>query len=296
MRNPYTVLGVTKNADSDAVKSAYRKLAKKFHPDQNPNDPKAKENFAEINQAYEILGDKDKRRQFDLGAIDNAGKPRHAGFEGFGPRPGSAGGRQTRSSFAGTDDMLREFFGSSFGGMGGAGRDTGPTKVADFSFDLHVTLEEAAREALVDAKFSDGRKLSVKLPRGVEDKQVIRLRGQGNPDRFGKRSDALATILIRPHPKFRRDGADLHVELPVSLKQAVFGAKVPVDTLTGKIAIMVPSWSSSDKVLRLRGKGMPKTDSGHGDLLVHVRLMLPTERDPQLETFLGSEITSTGFF
>jgi DnaJ-class molecular chaperone len=159
-----------------------------------------------------------------------------------------------------------------------------------------VTLEEAAREALVDAKFSDGRKLSVKLPRGVEDKQVIRLRGQGNADRLGKRSDALATIQIRPHPKFRREGSDLHVDLPVSLKQAVFGAKVPVDTLTGKIAIMVPSWSSSDKVLRLRGKGMPKSDAGHGDLLVHVRLMLPAERDPQLETFLGSEITSTGFF
>ena len=289
MRNPYTVLGVTKNSDADDIKSAFRKLAKKFHPDQNPDDPKAKEHFTEANQAYEILGDKDKRRQFDSGAIDNAGKPRHAGFDGFG-RSGAA--RQTRSSFSGSDDMLREFFGSSFGGR----PSDQPTKVADFSFDLHVTLEEAAREALVDAKFSDGRKLAVKLPRGVEDKQVIRLRGQGNADRFGKRSDALATILIRPHAKFRRDAHDLHVDLPVSLKQAVFGSKMPVETLTGKIAIMVPAWSSSDKILRLRGKGMPRPESGHGDLLVHVRIMLPEEKDSDLEAFLGSEITSTGFF
>jgi DnaJ-class molecular chaperone len=293
VRNPYTVLGVTKNAEADEIKSAYRKLAKKFHPDQNPDDPKAKEHFSEANQAYEILGDKDKRRQFDSGVIDNTGKPRHAGFEGFagGARPGA--GRQTRSSFAGNEDMLREFFGSSFGAQG---REQTPPKVQDFTFDLHVTLEEAAREALVDAKFSDGRKLSVKLPRGVEDKQVIRLRGQGNPDRMGKRSDAVATIHLRPNAKFRRDGNDLHYDLAVPLKQAVFGAKMPVETLSGKIAIMVPPWSSSDKILRLRGKGMPKPDAGHGDLLVHVRVMLPDQRDVQLETFLGGEITSTGFF
>jgi DnaJ-class molecular chaperone len=189
--------------------------------------------------------------------------------------------------------MLREFFGSSFGA---AGREQAPQKTPDFTFDLHVTLEEAAREALVDAKFSDGRKLSVKLPRGVEDKQVIRLRGQGNPDRLGKRSDAVATIHLRPSAKFRRDGHDLHYDLAVPLKQAVFGAKMPVETLSGKIAIMVPPWSSSDKILRLRGKGMPKPDVGHGDLLVHVRVMLPDQRDVQLETFLGGEITSTGFF
>jgi DnaJ-class molecular chaperone len=293
VRNPYTVLGVTKNAEADDIKSAYRKLAKKFHPDQNPDDPKAKEHFSEANQAYEILGDKDKRRQFDSGVIDNAGKPRHAGFEGFAGGPRANSGRQTRSSFAGNEDMLREFFGSSFGAQG---REQTPPKVADFTFDLHVTLEEAAREALVDAKFSDGRKLSVKLPRGVEDKQVIRLRGQGNPDRMGKRSDAVATIHLRPSAKFRRDGNDLHYDLAVPLKQAVFGAKMPVETLSGKIAIMVPPWSSSDKILRLRGKGMPKPDVGHGDLLVHVRVMLPDQRDIQLETFLGGEITSTGFF
>ena len=214
MRNPYTVLGVAKGADADEIKSAFRKLAKKFHPDQNPEDPKAKEHFAEANQAYEILGDREKRRQFDIGMIDNAGKPRHSGFEGFG---GARGGRQTRSSFSGGDEMLREFFGSSFGN---AARETPGAKLADFAFDMHVTLEEAAKEALVDAKFSDGRKLSVKLPRGVEHKQIIRLRGQGNVDRLGKHSDALATILIRPHARFRRDGHDLHIDLPVSLKQA----------------------------------------------------------------------------
>lgn len=289
MRNPYTVLGVNKNADADEIKSAFRKLAKKFHPDQNPDDPKAKEHFAEANQAYEILGDKAKRRQFDSGAIDNAGKPRHPGFD-----MGRAGGaRAARSSFSAGDEMLREFFGSSFGN---AAREAAQSRVADFSFDLHVTLEEVAREALVEAKFSDSRKLAVKLPRGTEDKQVIRLRGQGNADRLGKRSDALATIHIRPHATYRREGYDLHYDLPVSLKQAVFGAKTPVDTLTGKIAIMVPAWSSSDKVLRLRGKGMPKPDTGHGDLFVHVRIMLPNERDADLEAFLGSEITSTGFF
>ena len=292
MRDPYQVLGVSKGASEAEIKSAYRRLAKKHHPDQNPNDPKAKERFSEANQAYEVIGDVAKKRQYDAGEIDGDGKPKapqggdpFAGFRG-GARQGGFDPRQQNGGFSGgAEDILREMFGSGMGGSSFGGqraRAQQQQPLQDLAFDLPVTLEEVNAAAKVDARMPDGRLLSVQLPKGVDEGQHIRLKGQGN----NGRGDAIATVKFRPHPRFRREGFDLHVDLPVTLKEAVLGTKLPVETLSGKLALGVPAWSSSDKVLRLRGKGMPKKDLGHGDLLVHVRIMLPETPDSALETFV----------
>jgi DnaJ-class molecular chaperone len=291
MRDPYTVLGVPKGASESEVKSAYRKLAKKHHPDQNPNDPKAKERFSEANQAYEILGDAKKRRQFDAGEIDGDGKPKFTGFQGGGggdPFAGFRGGSRQggfdprqQQGFGGAEDILKEMFGGAFGGAGAQRARPQQAPAQDLTFDLPVTLEDAHAAAKVDARLPDGRMLSVSLPKGVEDRQQIRLKGQGHQS-MGGRSDAIATVRLRPHAKFRLDERDLHVDLPIALKDAVLGVKAPVETLTGKLALTIPNWSSSDKVLRLKGKGMPKKDGSFGDLLVHVRIMLPDEGDSAL--------------
>ncbi len=296
MRDPYTVLGVPKGASETEVKSAYRKLAKKYHPDQNPDDPKAKERFSEANQAYEILGDAKKRRQFDAGEIDGDGKPKFTGFQGGGGDPfagfrgtGRQGGFDPRQQqgFGGAEDILKEMFGSAFGGGTAQRGRSQQTQAQDLTFDLPVTLEDAYAAAKVDARLPDGRMLAVSLPKGVEDGQQIRLKGQGHQS-FGGRSDAIATVRLRPHPKFRLEARDLHVDLPITLKDAVLGVKAPVETLTGKLALSIPAWSSSDKVLRLKGKGMPKKDGSIGDLLVHVRIMLPEEPDSALLAYAKS--------
>jgi len=288
MRDPYDVLGVSRAADAKTVKAAYRRLAKKYHPDQNPDDPKAKERFAEIGQAYEIVGDDKKRAAFDRGEIGADGKPKFAGFGG-GEDPFAAfrkaggrgpGGSQFEfRSGAGMDDVLGDLFG--FGGRGRQGRGA---PGGDVAAALAVTIEEAATAAKVTARFPDGRTLAVKLPAYVEEGTQIRLKGQGEKTPFGA-GDAILTVSIRAHPLFELRGRDLHVDLPVPLAEAVLGGKRPVDTLTGRIALTVPPWSSSDKILRLKGRGMPLKSGGHGDLYVHVRVMLP-EGDHELEAMM----------
>lgn len=311
MRDPYEVLGVAKNASAKDIKAAYRKLAKKHHPDQNPDDPKAKERFAAANQAYEILGDEKKKVAFDHGEIDAEGKPRFHGFEGgaggdpFGgfrrQQAGPGGSRfEFRSGGPGGEsfaagDIFSQIFGDSFGQRGsgaaaGAGMGGGPGAQraqpgADVNVTLDVTIEEAATAPKVTAMFPDGRKMAVKLPEYVEDGQTIRLKGQGEAG-LGGAGDALVKIRFRRHPRYRLEGRDLHVDLPVSLKEAVLGAKAAVETPIGRLAVKVPEWSSSDKVLRLKGRGLPEKAGGHGDLYVHVRVMLPEGGDAALEELL----------
>lgn len=309
MRDPYETLGVSRSASAKEIKSAYRKLAKKYHPDQNPDDPKAKDRFAAANQAYEIVGDEKKRAAFDRGEIDAEGKPRFQGFEGaahgdpfaaFRRAGGGPGGQRFEfrtSGFPGggfpggqpgghpgdmgAEDLINELFGSAFGrgpgGPGGARREA----PADTPVTLDVTVEEAATGAHVTALFPGGRKLAVKLPRYVEDGQTIRLKGQGEHG-----GDALVKLRLRPHPRYRIEGRDLHVDLFVDLKDAVLGARVPVETVKGRLAVAVPPWSGSDKVLRLKGRGLPEKTGGEGDLYVHVRILLPEERRAELEHFL----------
>lgn len=300
MKSPYEVLGVPKGASEKEIKSAFRRLAKKYHPDQNPDNPQAKERFAEISQAYEILGDPTKRKQYDNGEIDEAGRPRFHGFEAGAQgdpfaafRRGGPGGSthfefRTGDGF-GPGDIFSELFGDAFGrasrGAGFTGRRGGqrPEGMGDVTVSLGVTVEEIATGAKVMAVFPDGRKLAIKLPRYVEDGQTIRLKGQGNPTPFGSSGDALVKLHIKPHPLYRIEGRDLHVDLPVSLRDAVLGAKVAVDTPTGKVAVSIPAWSSSDRTLRLKGKGLPLKSEGNGDLYAHVRIMLPEGGDPALQ-------------
>lgn len=305
MRDPYSVLGVAKTAKPEEIKSAFRKLAKKYHPDQNQDDPKAQEKFAEINQAYEIVGDKDKRGQFDRGEIDAEGKP--AGFAGHGfggqgyggqqgdpfagfRRGGSGGGQAggfQQGGFDGAEDILSSIFGGSFAG-GGRTRSRAPSKAPDLKASIAVTLEQAAGAEKVEAVFPNGKKLSIKLPAYVEDGQTIRLKGQGETIPGAVDGDALVTINFRKHPRFRLDGRDLHLDLPVQLSDAVLGSRAEIETLNGRVAVRIPAWSSSDKILRLKGKGLPNKTGDAGDLFVHIQIMLPEEGDEQLESLLRS--------
>lgn len=310
MRDPYEVLGVARNASAKDIKSAFRKLAKKYHPDQNPDDPKAKDRFAEVNQAYEVVGDEAKRGQFDRGEIYAGGKPRFAGFEdaaggdpfaAFRRAAGSGGARgpggmrfEFRSGGPGggfdgdAADILSEIFGQPFrqGPGAGAGAESRAPGGADLNVALDVTVEEAATAAKVTAAFPDGRKVGIKLPAFVEDGQTIRLKGQGAPSPFGPPGDALVKVRLRPHPLYRVEGRNLHVDVPVALADAVLGAKVAVETPHGRLAVAIPAWSSSDRKLRLKGKGLPLKAGGHGDLYAHVRIMLPEGGDAGLEALM----------
>ena len=308
MRDPYEVLGVARTASAKDIKAAFRKLAKKHHPDQNQDDAKAKDRFAAINQAYEIIGDEKNRAAFDRGEIDAEGKQRFQGFEGAQGGDPFAGFRRAQQGpggarfefrtggpgaegMGGAGDIFSELFGQAFSqhagprsDMGGMGR--GPRRqAADPNATLDVSIEEAATAAKVTAMFPDGRKLSVKLPAYVEDGQTIRLKGQGEQGP-GEPGDALVKIRFRRHPRYRVEGRDLHADLPVDLADAVLGAKVAVDTPAGRLAVNVPAGSSSDKVLRIKGRGLPEKAGGHADLYAHVRIMLPDGDRAELESLM----------
>ena len=301
MRDPYDILGVPRSADAAAIKSAFRRLAKKLHPDANKSDPKAAQRFGELNSAYEILGDDGKRKAFDRGEIDAEGKPRFQGFEGFRSHPGGGfrtedfettfpGGSFRRTGraggFGGFEDILKGMFG------GAAGRRTGfethvdaddlrtATSGHDVSVPLTISLAEAAKGGTRRVRLPNGKEVDVKIPAGLADGQQIRLKGQGlaGPGAIG---DALITVTIAPHPLFTRDGANLRLELPVTLYEAVLGAKVRVPTLDGAVDLAIPAGTSSGRTFRLKGKGLPGKGAA-GDLHVAVRIMLPDAKDDAL--------------
>lgn len=300
MRDPYSVLGVAKSAKPEEIKSAFRKLAKKYHPDQNKDDPQAQTKFSEINQAYEIIGDKDRRAQFDRGEIDAEGKQTFQGFGGGGAAGGDPfagfrqgagqGGFRQGGGFGGAEDIFSEIFGGGFGG--GRQRASRPAKGADLSATIFVSLEQVMGAEKVEAVFPNGKNLAIKLPAFVEDGQVIRLKGQGEQPMGGVAGDAMVTVKFKTHPRFEVKGRDLHLDLPVSIKEAVLGGRAEVETLTGRLAVKIPEWSSSDKVLRLKGKGLPVKTGGHADLFVHIRLMLPENGDEALKAFFEKEDAS----
>ena len=300
MRDPYNVLGVKKSADADEIKKAYRRLAKKFHPDQNKEDPKAKEKFAEANAAYEIVGDEKKRAQFDRGEIDAEGKPRFQGFEGFGAgaggrRAGGPGGSEhfefdaggapfARSGRAGGFDAS-DIFADLFGAARSQGARPRPrARGADVMASLTVSLADAARGTSARVVLPTGRTLDVAVPAGIEDGQQIRLKGQGQPSPMGgEAGDAMITVHVAKHPFLRVEGRDLRLDLPLTVYEAVLGAKVPVPTLDGVVEMTVPPGSNSGRTLRLRGKGLPSPQGAAGDLLVTLRVTLPDAPDPEFE-------------
>ncbi|MCP4381118.1 MAG: J domain-containing protein [Hyphomicrobiales bacterium] len=307
MVDPYKALGVKKTASEAEIKSAFRKLAKKYHPDSNKSDPKAKERFNEANTAYEIVGDKDKRAQFDRGEIDADGKPRFKGFEGFGqggPRGGQSGGggRTFRWSTGGadgdpfaSDDILNEIFGG-FGGGGGGGRGRGgarakaqAVKGGDVNATVAVTLEQLVAGTKVRVDLPTGRTMDVAIPPGTTSGKVIRLRGQGQPGALGGAAgDARVTVEFVPHPHFHVDGSNLRREVSVPLEDAVLGGKIRVPTLEGDVSLTVPANSSGGRSLRLKGKGLPKSGGSRGDLVVSLRIVLPDGGDGELTKLMKS--------
>lgn len=306
MRDPYEVLGVPRSANAAAIKSAYRKLAKKHHPDNNKGDPRAAERFSEINSANEIIGDEDKRKQFDRGEIDAEGKPRFQGFPGGGSRgragagPGGFESYTFRSGGAGPgqgagafEDILNSMFG---GGMRGARPGAGGG--AQFEFDtggigldldvnvaMSVSLEESVKGGEKRVRLPNGKELNVKIPAGVVEGQQIRLRGQGETAQGHPPGDLLITISIAPHPLFKIEGADLRIDLPITLYEAVLGGKVRVPTLGNAVELSVPKNTSSGRTFRLKGKGLPRS-GGTGDLFVTIRIMLPDGNDAELEALM----------
>lgn len=309
MKDPYSILGVDKKASEAEIKKAYRKLAKKYHPDQNKDDPKAKERFAEANQAYEIIGDKQQRSRFDRGEIDGEGKERFQSFgEGFpggfagtqrgrggDPFAGFAGSGSRRGEFSGAEDILSELFGSAFGGAGqqggfsSSGFGGGPSgqprrKSPDVKMKVPISVDDLARGKAA-VTLPDGKRLSVSIPNGAMDGQTIRLAGKApmQPGVTGmKPGDLLLTLSFKSHPRFRVEGSDLRGDLVIPLKTAVLGGKVPVETLDGKLSLTIPPWTSSGKVFRLPGRGLQKKGGGHGDLKLVAMIELPDETDDAL--------------
>ncbi|MPZ58780.1 MAG: DnaJ domain-containing protein [Rhizobiales bacterium] len=307
MRDPYEVLGVRRGASAADIKSAFRRLAKKLHPDANRQDPKAAARFAELNAAYEILGEEDKRKAFDRGEINAEGKPRYQGFEGFGARPGGrstgaegfetfnwspdgfqrSGGRQGGGfrGFGGIDDILKDVFGGAAAGGRRAGAEqvfeTADVGDGDISVAVTITLPEAAKGTARRVHLPTGKDVDVKFPAGLSEGQQIRLKGQGLPGSSGRPGAAMIAVSIAPHPVFKRDGNDLRLDLPITLDEAVLGAKVRVPTLDGAVDLAIPPGTSSGRVFRLRGKGFPAKGST-GDLFATIRIVLPEESDAEL--------------
>lgn len=304
MRDPYTVLGVAKTATAGEIKSAFRKLAKAYHPDANQGDAAAPGRFNEVNQAYEILGDTEKRGQFDRGEIDAEGKPRFQGFPGqgpfgegggFNPRGGDPfGGQGGGFDFRGGGDAsgFADFFEQAFGGRAqrgaGGGRRSAPMKGEDIRATLKVALEDIVSGEKVEAIFPTGKRLAIRLPEGVEDGQTIRLRGQGQPapTEGGRAGDALITIAFAEHPRFKVRGQDLTLREALPLETAILGGRLTIDTLDGRVAAKIAPWTTSGRTLRLRGKGLTQKGGERGDLLVTLEIALPEARDEELVHFL----------
>ncbi len=306
MRDPYEVLGVPRGANAGQIKSAFRKLAKKHHPDANKNDAKAAERFAEVNGAYEILGDETKRKQFDAGEIDAEGKPRFQGFQGyerahpggfgagagpdvhfetfsFDPQGGSRSGRA--GGFGGIDDILKEMM----GGRARRGRSFEPEEFSpppgrDAAASTTITLSDLAHGGTRRVYLPTGKEVDIKIPAGLSDGQQIRLKGQGFSD-GGPAGDAIVTVHIAKHPYFEREGSNILLDLPVTLYEAVLGGKVRVPTLDGAVELNIPANTSGGKTFRLKGKGLPDK-SGKGDLLVTIRIIMPDAPDSELQDLM----------
>ncbi len=277
-KNPYEVLGVSKSATDAEIKAAYRKLAKKYHPDLNPGDKEADARFKEISAANDLLSDKDKRTAYDRGEIDMEGQPTRQQQYYRDYAQGPQGSRYYNFADGGMDDIgMEDLFGGIFGNF--SRRQAGAKPAADVNYSIQVDFLEAAKGGARRVTLPDGRNLDITIPEGIEEGQKLRLKGQGAklPGR-AQQGDAFVEVHIRPHPLFTRKGNDVHSELPVSFHESILGAKVPVQTVHGAVEMNIPKGSSSGATLRLKGKGIKG-----GDHYVKIMLMVPKHIDHALE-------------
>jgi DnaJ-class molecular chaperone len=287
-QDPYSVLGVGRQASQDDIRKAYRKLAKQYHPDRNQGDKAAEDRFKAVSAAFDIVGDEKKRARYDRGEIDADGNERTAGFGGGAGNPFARGGYRTgagASSFDDIGDIFSDLFGQ--GGRGGP-RAPRAQRGRDVRYRMTVDFLEAARGVTKRVTMPDGTVIDVNIPEGLRDGQSLRLRGRGQPGTGGAPDgDVFVEVSVRPHPAFKADGDNVTVEVPVSLAEAVLGAKVEVPTPSGPVTIRVPPSTSSGTAFRLRGKGLKNTRTGaHGDVIARTRIVLPETPDPALEAFM----------
>jgi DnaJ-class molecular chaperone len=286
--DPYSTLGVNKDATQADIQKAYRRLAKKLHPDLNPGDKTAEDKFKDVSVAYDLLNDPDKRARFDRGEIDASGneRPRQQYYRDFADQGGwsaytSNAGFSDFGEYAGTEDILSEIFGR-------AGRTGRRRRGQDVHYHLDLSFLDAVNGGKQSVVLPDGATLDVNIPPGIRDGQILRLKGKGRPAvGDGPPGDALIEISIQPHPYFTRKGDDIYLDLPISLKEAVLGGKVKVPTPSGTVTASVPKWSNTGRVLRLKGRGVPRADGSKGDEYVTLKLVLPQKPDPELGRFVA---------
>lgn len=304
-KNLYHILGVGKTAGEAEIKSAYRKLARKYHPDVNKDNKEAADKFKEISCAYDILGNKEKRQKYDNNEIDDEGKP-----TGFGAGFGSGGGNSYYNYSAGSnpfggayqsggnfdfssifgEDIFSQFTGGKTQGFGGSARR--PRKGEDISYAMRVDFLSAAQGA-DKAVNMNGKNINVKIPAGTADGQTLRLKGLGHPSiNGGPAGDVMITISVDKHPYFEAQGLDIHLDLPISIKEAVLGGKVTVPTISGKVNVNIPPYSSGGEKLRLKGKGI-KNKNGIGDEIITLKIISPKNKNAELEKVLGSMADET---
>ena len=284
LTDPYEILGVAPTASADDVQNAYRKLAKKLHPDLNPGNPEAEEKFKEVAGAYDLVGDAEKRKRFDSGEIDATGAERarqryyrdYASSEQDHPYTDNSG----FADFMESEDAFAELLRRS-------ARAQANRRGHDLEFRLPIEFIESIAGAEKRLTLPDGNTLDVAIPPGVAEGQVLRLRGKGAPGAGkGDPGDVLIQLEIKPDRSFTRQGDDIYLELPITLTEAVLGARIKVPTPTGTVTMSVPKGSNAGSTLRLRGKGAPKQAGGHGDQLVKLKVVLPKEPNPELEAFV----------
>jgi|TARA_R110002012_G_scaffold280959_1_gene469879 DnaJ-class molecular chaperone len=295
MADPYSILGVPRNASEKDIKSAYRTLAKELHPDRNKDNPNASERFSQATNAYDLLSDKDKRAQFDRGEIDADGNPANpfagmGGGGGFRPNGGQRGFRtEDMQGFGGEEVDLGDIFEGLFGGRGPQARSGGspfggaqhrrpPQKGADIAYKLRVPFIDAATLKDQRITLSDGKTIDLKLPKGVEDGTQMRLKGKGEQGPGGA-GDGLVTIAIDRHALYRREGDDVRFDLPITLDEAVNGGKVRVPTVDGPVMMTIKPGTHGGTVLRLKGKGFSRKNGTRGDQLVTLEIQLPDDLD-----------------
>ena len=288
MKDPYETLGVTRSATDKDIKDAFKKLARKYHPDLHPGDKTAEEKFKDISAANDLLKDKEKRRRFDAGEIDASGaeRPQERFYRDFADGPAYAS-HAAQDGFASKEE-LEEFLARAFAGGTRGSQGNFRARGQDLSYVLPVRFLEVANGAVRTITLPEGKTLQVTIPEGAEDRQMLRLKGQGMPGfGGGPPGDAYVELHVDPHPFFRRKDDNIHVDVPVTLKEAALGARIEVPTISGPVTMTLPKGSNTGKTLRLRDKGIRNRKTGQrGHQMVTLKVVLPLEEEPELTAFL----------